>query len=97
MTTKKASKSAGTTSRWTKANKNQTTKAASAKSSTKKDIVLELLRRKQGATITDIAKSTDWQNHTVRGFLSGTVTKKMGIPVESSKSDAGERTYRIVN
>ena len=57
-------------------------------------IVLELLRRKEGATTAEIAKATDWQNHTIRGFISGTITKKMGLPVESVKNHSGERTYR---
>jgi Protein of unknown function (DUF3489) len=56
---------------------------------------LELLRRKEGATIAEIANATDWQNHSIRGFISGTLTKKMGLTVESVKSDTGERTYRI--
>jgi hypothetical protein len=43
----------------------------------------------------EIAKATDWQNHSIRGFISGNVTKKMGLAVESSKNEAGERTYRI--
>ena len=66
MTTKKASKSAGTTQRRTKTKANRNgaksaaTKPMSAKSSTKKDVVLELLRRKEGATSADIAKATDW-------------------------------------
>jgi hypothetical protein len=38
---------------------------------------------------------TDWQNHSIRGFLSAQVGKKMGLKVESTKSEAGERTYRI--
>ena len=62
---------------------------------TKKAIVLELLGRKAGATIAEIAKATDWQNHSIRGFISGHVTKKMGLTVESSKNEAGQRTYRI--
>ena len=62
---------------------------------TKKEIVLKLLRRKEGATIADIAGATDWQNHSIRGFISGSVSKKMGLAVESMKNDAGERTYRI--
>ncbi len=59
---------------------------------TKKAIVLEMLRRKEGATTAEIAKATDWQNHTIRGFISGTITKKMALSVEN---EAGERTYRI--
>jgi len=43
-----------------------------------------------------MAKATDWQNHSIRGFISGTVSKKMGLAIESSKNDAGQRTYRIV-
>jgi uncharacterized protein DUF3489 len=69
--------------------------AASRAGDAKKAIVLALLRRKEGATTAEIAKSTVWQNHTIRGFISGTLTKKMGMTVESSKNEAGERTYRI--
>jgi hypothetical protein len=53
------------------------------------------LRSKEGATIAEMAKATGWQTHSIRGFLSGHVTKKMGFVVESSKDDGGERTYRI--
>ena len=67
-----------------------------ARPGSKKEIVLKLLRRDQGATLADIAKATEWQNHSIRGFLSGQVTKKMKLMVESTKSDAGERTYRVV-
>ena len=42
-------------------------------------------------------KATDWQNHSIRGFVSGHVTKKLGLKVESTKSEAGKRTYRIVD
>jgi hypothetical protein len=61
----------------------------------KKNIVLDLLRRPKGATMAEIAKVTDWQNHSIRGFISGNLTKKMGLTVESSKNDGGERSYRI--
>jgi len=57
--------------------------------------VLALLRRKEGATTADIAKVADWQNHTIRGFISGTLTKKVGLEIESAKNDSGARTYRI--
>ena len=67
-----------------------------ARSGSKTAIVLELMRRKQGATLPEIAKATDWQNHSIRGFVSGHVIKKMGLKVESTKSEAGDRTYRIV-
>jgi hypothetical protein len=55
----------------------------------------KLLRCEQGATLAEIAKATDWQNHSIRGFVSGQLTKRMGLKVESTKSEAGERTYRI--
>ena len=48
--------------------------------------MLELLRRKDGATLAEIAKATDWQTHSIRGFISGTITKKMGFKVESSQA-----------
>jgi hypothetical protein len=79
----------------TKATKPQGAKDG-ARSGSKTATVLELLRRKQGATLAEIAKATDWQNHSIRGFVSGHITKKLGLKVESTKSEAGGRTYRIV-
>ena len=38
-------------------------------------------------------KATDWQAHSVRGFIS-TAAKKQGIKVESAKNEAGERVYK---
>ena len=69
--------------------------AAVPREFSKKAIVLDLMRRKDGATMAEIAKATDWQNHSIRGFISGNLTKKMGLTVESTKNEAGERTYRI--
>jgi hypothetical protein len=43
----------------------------------------------------EIAKATGWQNHSIRGFISGNLTKKMGLVVESAKNPQGERTCRI--
>src|SRR6186713_2733929 len=71
-------------------------KAKSTRSGSKAEKVLDLMRRKEGATLAEIAKATDWQNHSIRGFVSGHVTKKLGLTVESIKSEVGERTYRIV-
>ena len=67
-----------------------------ARSGSKTAIVLDLMRRKEGATLAEIAKATDWQNHSIRGFVSGQVIKKLGLKVESTKNQAGERIYRIV-
>ena len=59
-------------------------------------MVLALLRRKQGASSAEIAKATGWQDHTIRGFISGTVTKRMRLTVESCSNEDRGRTYRIV-
>lgn len=61
----------------------------------KKAIVLDLLRRNDGATMGEITEATGWQSHSIRGFISGTVGKKLELAVESAKNDAGERTYRL--
>jgi hypothetical protein len=61
----------------------------------KKAIVLDILRSKDGATMAEIAKATGWQNHSIRGFISGNLTKKMGLTVESKKNETGERVCRI--
>jgi hypothetical protein len=77
------------------ASKKASTKDSVPREFSKKAIVLDLLRRKDGATMAEIAKATGWQKHSVRGFISGNLTKKMGLAVESSKNEAGERVYRI--
>jgi hypothetical protein len=56
--------------------------------------ILELIGRPKGATLAEIMKATDWQAHSVRGFLS-TAGKKRGLNIESTKNDAGERVYQI--
>src|SRR5262249_14576237 len=56
--------------------------------------ILDLIGRPKGATLAEIMKATDWQAHSVRGFLS-TAGKKRGIKIQSAKNDAGERVYQI--
>jgi hypothetical protein len=66
-----------------------------AREGSKKAIVLDMLRRADGATLKNIMDATDWQAHSVRGFISGGLGKKMGLTVESFKRPDGERAYRI--
>jgi hypothetical protein len=57
--------------------------------------ILDLLKRSGGATSKELMKATGWLPHSVRGFLSGTVRKKMGLTVTSTKGEDGERTYSV--
>jgi hypothetical protein len=57
--------------------------------------VLDLLKRPSGATLKELMKATGWQPHSVRGFLSGSVTKKMGLSLTSTKGEGEERTYSL--
>jgi hypothetical protein len=57
-------------------------------------VVLGLLRRKQGVTMPELIEATGWQVHSVRGFLSGTIRKKMGLAVESS-NEGDQRSHSI--
>jgi hypothetical protein len=66
-----------------------------ARTGSKSEEVIAMLKRKNGATMAEIMAHTGWQKHTTRGWVSGFLGKKMGIAVESFKSDQGERTYRI--
>ena len=62
---------------------------------TKKDAVLTLLQREGGATLVELMTATGWQAHSVRGFISGTLRKKLGLGVTSAGNAAGEHAYRI--
>jgi hypothetical protein len=61
----------------------------------KTETILALLRRPGGVTAKELMKATEWQAHSVRGFLSGTVGKKMGLTVTSTKGEDGERIYSV--
>ena len=60
----------------------------------KQDQIVALLRQPGGATLDVLVKATGWQKHSVRGFLAGTVRKKLKLPLLSLKID-GIRTYRV--
>jgi hypothetical protein len=62
---------------------------------TKQERVLRLLSRAEGASIEEMMQAMDWQQHSVRGFLAGTVKKKLGFPLTSLKPVDGVRRYRI--
>jgi len=69
--------------------------ATVARDGSKKAEVIDLMRRPAGATLAEIMEMTSWQAHTVRGFVSGTLIKKLGLRVESFRSEEKERAYKI--
>lgn len=77
------------------ANQTDTRDERQAERVTKHDRVLELLSRRDGATIPEMMEATGWQQHSVRGFLAGTVKKKLGFTLSSSKAEGELRRYRI--
>jgi hypothetical protein len=70
-------------------------KGGAARDGSKAAKILELLKRPGGATSKELMKATGWLPHSVRGFLSGTIGKKMGLTVTSTKGEDGERGYSI--
>lgn len=61
---------------------------------TKHDVILGLLRKEGGTNLLMLVDATGWQPHSLRGFLAGTVRKKLGLKLTSEKAN-GERRYRI--
>ncbi len=62
----------------------------------KADKIINLLKRKRGASIIELAEATGWHAHSVRGFLSGTVKKKLGHALISKPDNKGLRRYQII-
>jgi hypothetical protein len=67
---------------------------ASGRDGTKTERIIALLKRPSGATLNELMAETDWQPHSVRGFISGQLSKRMGFRIKSFKR-AGDRVYRI--
>ena len=87
-----------TTTRLTKLEASQTREGS------KQALVIEMLKRPEGATIEQISEVTGWQRHTVRGTFSGALKKKLGLTIVSEKiagptgaPGAGQRLYRITD
>ncbi len=68
---------------------------AAVRPGTKQALLIDLLTRKKGATIDEAVEATGWQVHSVRGAISGTLKKKLGLAVTSEKPGDGPRRYRI--
>jgi hypothetical protein len=71
------------------------TKAKGSREGSKTAQILDLLKRPGGVSSKELMETTGWQAHSVRGFLSGTVGKKLGLTVVSTKGEDGARTYSI--
>ena len=56
--------------------------------------VIAMLKRPEGATIAQICEATDWQQHTVRGAISGSLKQRLGLSVTSIKQPGGDRVYK---
>lgn len=61
----------------------------------KQAVVVQMLKRPEGATVRQICEATGWQAHTVRGTFAGAFKKKLGLTIGSDKALGGERIYRI--
>ena len=79
------------------ANKPKHRQRPTARKGTKTAKILALLQRPSGASLQELRKATGWQAHSVRGFLSGAVKKKMGLRIDSAPRDDGERPYRLAS
>jgi hypothetical protein len=84
--------------RRTKPHSKHKTKGASSSTrpGTKQSLLVDLLSRRNGASIAEAVKVTRWQPHSVRGAISGTLKKKLGLIVASETVDGRGRVYRIV-
>ncbi len=70
-------------------------KSATVRPGTKQTLLIDLLKRKNGATIAEAVNALGWQPHSVRGAISGTLKKKLGLNVTSAAIEGRGRVYQI--
>ena len=92
----KADKAAGTVKPRTRNKRNDARAPGAQRKATKQQTCIDLLSRPNGAGIEELQEATGWQAHSVRGFLAGTVKKKLGLALGSDKPEDGPRRYRIL-
>ena len=64
---------------------------------TKQAVLIDLLKRPEGATLPQMVEATNWMVHTVRGAMAGALKKKLGLEITSEKQTGADRIYRITN
>ncbi|AUH33116.1 DUF3489 domain-containing protein [Paracoccus tegillarcae] len=69
--------------------------AAARRPGTKQARLIAMLQAEGGATIAEIAEATSWQHHSIRGAISGSLKKKLGLGVTSEKVEGRGRVYRL--
>jgi hypothetical protein len=70
-------------------------KAPAARDGSKKADIIRLLERAKGATLAELMTATGWQAHSVRGFISGTLGKRLKMKIDSFRTEKGDRAYRV--
>jgi len=71
--------------------------AKTARTGTKKEKLIALMQRSEGATLAELSKASGWNANSVRGFISGQLGKKMRLKVASGKREDGQRVYQIAS
>jgi len=70
-------------------------KATGVRTGTKKAQVIRMLQRANGASVAEIMRVTQWQPHTVRGFISRALVHDLRLKVTRFKRDQGQAAYRL--
>jgi hypothetical protein len=83
---KRKAKAKSTKAKSTKPEKAALAEKPSPRAGTKQALMIELLKRPEGATVEQIAAATGWQHHTIRGAISGALKKKLGLTVEATRT-----------
>ena len=72
-----------------------TAKERKPREGTKQQMMIDLMRRPKGATLTEIVETTGWQQHTIRGAMAGALKKKLGLTITSEENESRGRVYKI--
>ena len=72
-----------------------TSKSSETPKHSKQQIMIDLLKSEDGATLRQLSAATGWQKHSVHGAMAGVLKKKLGLAIESNKNRDGERVYKI--